>query len=129
MGVARRAGENDWIVRADTVAAERFIISDATFRKRYAETPDEFDDHPCAAELRAEGFQAYKPRGRLWAFEVTPEMFEKCFPKGEVMAPWRSVTKIEVGDLIACQYEAGIEEGVFNEDAVFFRIQKDAFHE
>lgn len=122
------AGPDEYIVRADTAAKERYILPSAKFQRLYDQTPIEFDDHPDAAELKAEGFQAYKPCGRIVALEVDADVLAEYFPMGKFLAAWGSEMLVELGDFLAgpapVDGAGGTVPAVVGE---IYRIEKSAF--
>lgn len=116
----RTLDAGDMIIRADTVAKERYSISADTFSERYDSNPVEIDDnHLDAAELKAEGFQAFKPTGRCIALQVDEQMLKELgishhndelgidVPGGEFVAAWGSPMLVEPGDFLCAPAPAG----------------------
>eukprot|EP00419_Tripos_fusus_P008043 CAMPEP_0172685902 /NCGR_PEP_ID=MMETSP1074-20121228/20568_1 /TAXON_ID=2916 /ORGANISM="Ceratium fusus, Strain PA161109" /LENGTH=173 /DNA_ID=CAMNT_0013505133 /DNA_START=51 /DNA_END=572 /DNA_ORIENTATION=- len=124
----RMLKEGDWIVRADTSAAERYSMSDANFKKRYQTQPVPFDDHPDAAELKAEGFQAFEPCGRCLALVADASLLAKYLPGGRFTAPWNSPMLVEEGDALVATAPPG-GQGKPTEVTDIYRIEKSAFAE
>lgn len=132
----RTLDAGDMIIRADTVAKERYSISADTFSKRYKRKPVEIDDnHVDAAELKAEGFQAFEPTGRCIALQVDEQMLEKLgivteengidVPGGEFLASWGSPMLVEPGDFLCAPAPAG-ETGNPEVISEVYRIEQKA---
>lgn len=96
-----KARAGDWLVRADTVDQERYLLPDEKFQKLYEQTTVSFADHPDAVEIHAEGFNAYVPRGRCLALKVDAELLDKHLPSGKFIAAWGAPMLVEEGDYLA----------------------------
>eukprot|EP00927_Polykrikos_kofoidii_P075439 TRINITY_DN71642_c0_g1_i1.p1 TRINITY_DN71642_c0_g1~~TRINITY_DN71642_c0_g1_i1.p1 ORF type:complete len:194 (-),score=48.32 TRINITY_DN71642_c0_g1_i1:133-714(-) len=122
------ANEGDMIVRADTQAKERYILSSAKFSKLYDATPSPIVDHPDADELRAEGFQAYKPCGRCLGMVATEEIIAEFAPGGKFIAAWGQPMLVEPGDILAAPAPPG-HVGKPDFIVEVYRIEKACFGE
>mmetsp|Transcript_135659 Transcript_135659/g.270691 ORF Transcript_135659/g.270691 Transcript_135659/m.270691 type:complete len:185 (-) Transcript_135659:210-764(-) len=122
----RTLEEGDWIVRADTAAKERYSLPDAKFRRLYEAVPVPFEDHPDAAELKAEGFEAFQPCGRCLALVADAALLEEHVPGGQFMASWGSPMLVEEGDFLAAPAPPG-GKGKPESIGEVYRIEKSAF--
>lgn len=97
------AGADDWIIRADTDAKERYILPGAKFLRLYdtdlaSPIPRA---HPDVEELDSEGFMKYPSKNRIMALQMTAEDVEANFEQGHFMAAWGQPMLIEPGDFLA----------------------------
>lgn len=120
------AKDGDWVVRANTTAKERFFLPDAKFQRLYKQTPVPYADHTDAAELEAEGFQAYEPCGRVLALKVDTALLAKHLPEGKFLAAWGSEMLVEDGDFLCAPAPPG-ETGPPASVNEIYRIEKTAF--
>jgi len=126
METVNTANHGDWVVRADTSAKERFYLPDHKFKTLYESAPMSFSSHEDAEELEAEGFKAYRPRGRIVALVATAELLAEHFPQGKFIASWGSEMLVEVDDILAAPAPP---EGVGLPESIkeVYRIEKGAF--
>ena len=94
---------------------ERYVMGPIEFSDRYERSRPE----PAAvAALADEGFQQYRPTGKIWAHELTVEETVLHFPSGQFIASWGSPMEVEAGDFLAMPCPAGGE---------VYRIKRSAF--
>jgi 5,10-methylene-tetrahydrofolate dehydrogenase/methenyl tetrahydrofolate cyclohydrolase len=119
------AKDGDMIMRADTSARERFFLPQEKFQRLYDQTPVPFDDHADAAELKAEGFKAFVPLGRILALHVDAELLAKYFPQGKCIAAWGSEMLVEEGDMVCAPLSP--ENRASKSIGEVYRIEKGVF--
>ena len=73
-----------------------------------------------AVSLTSEGFEAYRPTGRVWAKLVTKEDMQQWFPKQKFIASWGEPMAVEENDMIAVPWPNGGE---------IYRIEQIAFQQ
>eukprot|EP00931_Biecheleriopsis_adriatica_P050472 TRINITY_DN29226_c0_g1_i1.p1 TRINITY_DN29226_c0_g1~~TRINITY_DN29226_c0_g1_i1.p1 ORF type:complete len:800 (-),score=166.24 TRINITY_DN29226_c0_g1_i1:82-2400(-) len=119
------ASEGDFVVQANTVWKENYILARATVLKAYdldspVPMPEDIDVAD-AADLEAKGYKCFRSRTRIMALQATPELLERICPAGKFMASWGAPIPIELEDFFAAQVNA--------EDTVteVYRIEKNVF--
>ena len=73
-----------------------------------------------ATSLTSEGYEAYRPTGRVWAKLVTKEDIEQWFPKQKFVASWGEPMAVDENDMIAVPWPNGGE---------IYRIERVAFQQ
>ena len=73
-----------------------------------------------ATSLTSEGYEAYRPTGRVWAKRVTKEDIEQWFPKQKFVASWGEPMAVDENDMIAVPWPNGGE---------IYRIERVAFQQ
>ena len=94
---------------------ERYAIPNELFESRYetaAAAPAR------TAELAAEGFELFKPTGRVWALELAPSARAAELPAGAFVARWGEPMAVRAGDFLAAPFPSGGE---------LYRIDRGAF--
>ncbi|KAL1528098.1 hypothetical protein AB1Y20_009463 [Prymnesium parvum] len=95
---------------------ERYVMKPDNFAARYwADQPRPTDD----PSLAAEGFQLFRPRGKIWALQLSREDVYQHFPEGKFIAPWGSEMLFAANDFLATPYPDCNE---------IYRIEEKAFH-
>lgn len=93
----------------------RYPMKAADFASLYEyEWPEEARE----PALMQEGFQLFRPTGRVWARPVTAEEIAQVFPAGQFMGKWGGTTDIQAGDFLALTYPYA---------NVLYRIKRDHF--
>ena len=94
---------------------ERYTMSALDFALRYERARPQKATGQALAE---EGFQIYRPLGKIWAYVLSDEDVQKCFPAGQFVASWGSPMAVEAGDYLAMPFPAAGE---------LYRIKQNAF--
>ena len=94
---------------------ERYVMAPDNFKSRYlTEQPRKSPD----AALDREGFQLYRPSGKIWAVRLSDADVAAGFPAGKFTASWGSDMLIAPDDYLATPYPAANE---------IYRIEAGAF--
>lgn len=103
----------DYVVQG--TLGERYVMKPDNFHSRYWSA----EPRPCAdPALAEEGFQTYRPKGKIWALQLSEEEVARSFPQGKFIAPWGSEMLIAPNDYLATPYPVANE---------IYRIEEHAF--
>lgn len=103
----------DFIVHG--TQGERYVMAPENFASRY------FVDEPKPSSdsiLSREGFELFRPKGKIWALQLTTTDVATWFPGGNFTAPWGAEMIINAQDFLATPYPAANE---------VYRIEETAF--
>ena len=81
LGEGYEAG--DYIVVGST--GNQYPMKALAFAARYMQSHPEAATDPA---LAAEGFRLFRPKGKIWALELSDEEVESFFPSGQFMGKW-----------------------------------------
>ena len=85
--------------------------------------PDEFGERfeldPGQTSSTADGFQAYRATGKLWAHELSNEEVAAHFPAGKIISAG-AVMKVKAGDVLVMPFPGG---------GAVYRLEKQTFDE
>ena len=105
--------EGDYIMHG--TQGERYVMRALDFTSRYERSRPE----PAQTEeLAKEGFQLFRPTGKVWARELSDEDCAIHSPAGKLVASWGSTMVVSPGDYLAMPHPAGGE---------LYRIERTAF--
>ncbi len=90
------ADKGDWLVENQTSAKERYLIKSETFEKKYT-----------LMHSLGNGWGCYRPKGEIYAIEVTLADLERFGAKGELEfeAPWKETIVVKAGDFLVAPLE------------------------
>ncbi|WP_147392215.1 hypothetical protein [Algoriphagus lacus] len=90
------AEKGDWLVENQTSAKERYLVKAETFEKKYT-----------LMDSLGNGWGCYRPKGEVYALEVTKAELEKLGAKDslEFQAPWKETIIVKSGDFLVIPLE------------------------
>ena len=80
-----------------------------------------------SAELTAEGFRLFAPKGKVWAHELTPAERSSHFPDGTFVGSWGGKKAVAATDILVMSYPQGdevdsIPKELFTQSYEFVRV-------